>query len=360
MARRGDGAAEAAAAAASEAARVLQARQQEKAKDEPKAEPEAPVRKDEAPPRQFKRWNSEREQIMEEIRASRGEKEPKAEEPPKEEPKAEPKAETPVEAPKTEPETPAAPSVEAPAAPKMVRVKIDGEESDVPEAEVEEYGGVRPYQIAKALENRLRKQTEAHAKQMAEMTALAKQHQQSPKPPEPTDDEFIKSKIDIVRFGTPEESAAALREVMARSAKPVDPQALVSQATNQIMHDQAVRDFDKEFSDISASPMQLKLVLALRQERMDQAQGQPIDWPNFYRTIGTEVRSAFGRQSQPAKTPTATSDTPSPASEKEARKASITNLPAAAARAELPKEERPETREESLNRMRKARGLPLH
>jgi hypothetical protein len=178
--------------------------------------------------------------------------------------------------------------------------------------------------------------------------------------PQQSDEQFIAEKMDIVRFGTKEEAAKALLEIQQRGQpKALDPQAIIQQAANKIKHDQAVAEFDKEFSDVATNPLLLKLVVALRNERIKEAKG-PIDWGNFYRTIGQEVRGVAGRQSQSASAPAKTASNPSQQSEKEARKASIVNLPTAGSRAEQPKEEKPETREESLNRMRRARGQPAH
>jgi hypothetical protein len=370
MSRRSRDGAEAAAAAASEAARVLQQRGQE-AKSEPRSEPseKGPDR----PVINIAPRDEPRRKALEEIEArdlrEKGLLEPAPEvKVPENQPpptpddmlKGEKHSQPEPEAPPVEPE----PVAVAPEAPKTVRVKVDGEEFDAPQADVDEAGGIKPYQIQRASENRLKKANEALAEARRVQSEMAdwRKQQQPAKPPEPSDEEFIKSKVDVIRFGTPEESAAALREILTRSNKSVDPQAIVDQATNKIMHDQAVREFDKEFSDISANPLQLKLAVALRNERIAQAQG-PVEWSNFYRTIGNEVRSAFGRPSQSAtQTPVAvaaTSGTPSQApSEKEARKASIVNLPTAAARAELPKDSKPETREDILNQARKARGLP--
>src|SRR5687768_10538250 len=99
MSRRTRDAVDAAAAAASDAARTLQARQQEKqAAPEPKveAEPAQPKVK-EVPRKEIVRGNTDRERVMEELRASRGEKEPEAPAKPKaeakDEPTPEPKAE---------------------------------------------------------------------------------------------------------------------------------------------------------------------------------------------------------------------------------------------------------------------------
>lgn len=369
MSRRGNGAAEAAAAAASEAARALQARQQElKQTEKPEPAPEPEAKRDDAPPRRElpARGNKVREAMFDEIRASRGEKEPK-EEPapePKAEPKVEPQPENTTVAANEPTSEPVAAAPEVPEAPKTVRVKVDGEEFDAPAEEVEDAGGVKAYQILKASENRLKKANDA----LAEIRRLQAASAPKPEPEKPKEDitQFIASKMDIIRFGTPEEAAKAQIEISQRLAQPaVDPNQIISQAMAQIDHQAAVRKFDAENADLVTNPVILNAIVALRQTKMQKHQqeypGTPIDWGKFYSTIAHEVRGAFGRQSQPAALPKATGGTPSqPASEKEARKASITNLPTAAARAELPKEEKQESREESLNRMRKARGLPLH
>jgi hypothetical protein len=380
MSRRGQDQAESAAKAASEAARVLQQRgqearaaQQDSARSvEPSPEPEnhgepATIR--------VKPRNEPRRLAMEEIEArdlqTKGIVEPapapakvpdnpppptpeqmleggkfSAPEPEKPKPEAEPAAEP------------------TPAPIKTVRVKVDGEEFDAPADEVEQAGGVRPYQIQKASENRLKKAGEALAEAQryrAEIGELARQAKQPPAAPVVTDDQFIASKADAMRFGTPEEFASAMREVLQRSNKQIDQNALVTQAANMIRHDQAVAEFDKEFGDVTSNPLLLKLVVTLRNEQIPQIKG-PVDWTTFYRTIGNQVRSVAGRPSQPATTvavAAATSGTTSQSpSDREARKASIVNLPTAAARAELPKDSKPETREDILQQMRKSRGIP--
>jgi hypothetical protein len=231
-----------------------------------------------------------------------------------------------------------------------VRVKVDGEEYDVPQEEIEAYGGVKPYQIAKASENRLKKANEALAE--------AKKLQASAKTPDVTADDFLKQKIEVLRWGTPEESAKAFKEILEKQNKPIDHNMIVEMAADRIRHDDAVKAFDKEFADIGASQLHLKLVVALREERLKQ--GHPGDWGNFYRSLGNEVRAVMPKQSQPNVTQK-TQDTTSPVPEsKEERKSSIVNLPTAAAqRATLPEDPKPETRQDILNQMRKTRGLPI-
>ena len=344
-----------AAQEASEAARKLQARGQEviaekKAEVEPKVEETTNL----VPPAaKVKRGNPDREAMLDEIRAKRGEPKeetPEVEEKPEEKPveaKEPPKEEVKVE-------TPLEPEVVS-EAPKTVRVKVDGQEFDAPAEEVEAYGGVRGYQMAKAQDNRLKKTNEALA--LAQKLLAAQ-----PKPqaaPQKSDVEFIQEKMDVVRFGTKEEAAAAWIEIQQRSNKPVDQNALVSRAVSAMAQNQAVADFGKSFPEITSNPLLLKLAITMEHEEVQTAEkeGRAVDWRNLYSTIGTKIRSVVPpRQSQPQTAPKQESN-PSSLAEKEARKASnVTVIPTAAARAEHPKEEKPETREESLNRMRKARG----
>lgn len=369
MARRTSDAGAKAAEAASEAARTLQQRQQE-VRTEKAVEPPTTdgVDKSEKPPvdqdRMEKlRQNRPHTRMMDELIASRQAAEPPPDEQKVEPTVAEPKAETATEQATVEAVT------DAPAAPKTVRVKVDGEEFDAPQEDVDAAGGVAAYQRERAADNRLKKSKdlleEARKAQSQIAEFLMRQHTAAqPKKEEPTDEQFIQERIDKIRFGTPEESSAAMREVLQRNHQPINQHEIVTQATNQIRHDQAVAEFDKEFVDVAKSPILLRAVVALRNERIPQLpKGQPVDWGDFYRRIGNEVRSAVGRQSQPATPTEKTAGNTSPApSDKEARKASIVNLPTAAARAELPKEDKPGTPEEerkaAIAQMRKSRGIP--
>lgn len=362
MTRRTDRAGEEAARAASEAARTLQARGQEaKAERVERVEAVEPVqdKPTQNPDRIEKLLNARPHvQALEEIVESRLPKEEEAKAPPVEAPKAaEPAAAVEVVA-------EAAPVEVVPEAPKTVKVKVDGEEFEVAAEEVESAGGVAAYQRDRAADKRLRSANEAVAesKRLTAQLVEMLQKRQTPDVPQQTDDEFIRSKVDVIRFGTPEESAAALREVMQRGApKPVDQNAIIGQALQAVNRQQAAADFSKQFSDVIANPLLLKLAVTLEQEELGRAQktGQPIDWGNLYSRIGTQVRSVAPRGLHQSTTTPQTPSTTSPVSEKEARKASIVTIPTAAARAELPKESKPETREDILNEMKKSRGIPL-
>jgi len=380
MARRTDRQANRAAEQASEAARVLQERSVQARTDPPapaaparqkRQEPEKQERVLDLTPRNDARAAAAKEIIDRQYTPEQGYGDDFAvseDAPiPAPEPAAEPKLDA---APQQEPIPSAEPDTVTAAEPeaepvKTIRVKVDGEEFDVPEDEVNEAGGVKAYRIQRAAENRLKAANEALAKANEMRAAVADiVAKTTPSAPaQKTNAEFIAERLDKIRFGDPEESAAALQEVIAHSNPAIDPNSVVEKAIYRIKHDQAVLAFDKEFSDVVKQPLLRTLVLALREQGIKEAEAQnrQLDWDTFYRTIGTQVRSLAAGQPQPQTgTAQSTSGTPSPAtSDKEARKSSIVSLPAAAARAELPKEEKPETREDILNNARRKRGLPI-
>ncbi len=134
---------------------------------------------------------------------------------------------------------------------------------------------------------------------------------------------------------------------------------IAEMAADRIRHDDAVKSFDKEFKDIGANQMMLKLVVALRNEQLQK--GHPGDWDNFYRSLGNQVRAVMPKSGNGTTSQTPdklTTDTTSQPSDKEARKSSIVNLPTAATRAAVPEEPKQETRADTIAAMRKARGLP--
>lgn len=251
--------------------------------------------------------------------------------------------------------------------PETVRVKVDGEEFDVPKADVDAAGGLVAYQKERAAEKRLRAANEA----VAEAKKIAAQIMEAAKPKEPPapvvpDVELI----DKLRFGTPEESAAALQQLTARNR--VDPAEITQRAMANIQFNAAERQFHRDFADLAQNPLAARLVKSLKEEALQKhvQNGRPdwnaisgVDWIGFFNTMGTQIRSAFGRPHQSASTSVTTPGTTSPQSEKEARKASISNPPSTTAKAEVKAEDKPgtpeEEREAALRFMRKARGQPV-
>ena len=256
-----------------------------------------------------------------------------------------------------------------PAAPTTSKQKVDGVEYDVPLAEIEEAGSEKAWRLNKAAENRLAKSNEVVAKAQAQIAAWMQQN--APKPtPQPTAEEVLRN-LAANRFGTDEEFASNFKTAIGQLVPQIDQNQIILQATASIKRDQANAKFSKDFSDVLVNPVIKKVAGQLELEAMSPyvqngvinwAGLAQLDWETFYSTIGVQLKGAVGpRQSQPAAASAvaSASGTPSQLSEKEARKASIVNLPqAAAARAVAPAEEKPETREEALTRMRKSRGIP--
>jgi hypothetical protein len=376
MSRRNKEAAEQAAQQASEAGRILQA---QRGREEEPTEPTEP-----SGPRPEPR-NEPRRLGMQEItdrheRTMNGVETPVVADPappsPDEMLAAQHAAQQPVEVTEQPEAIPEVPPQVPPQTAETVRVKVDGEVFDVPKAEVDEAGGLIAYQKIRAAEGRVSKlqqsisETKQQQAQMLQWFQSAAQ-QQTPKP---TYDQLINQKIDVIRYGTPEESAAAMREVLetAVSANRVDPNAIEQRTLLKFSMMTAADTFRKEFADVLTNPMMATLAAVEEQKRLSTLQSLPTDWNQFYRSIGNELRALVSpkQQYQPQETQPATqtadhtsqqqpSNTSPAPSVKEARKASIVALPTAASRAELPKETKPETRDDVLNGMKKSRGIPI-
>ena len=398
MSRRTENAATQAAEEASAAARVLQERSQEaqaekretlhlpkKAEAEQKAEAKAkPEVIDNDRVRQIPRGNIHRDEMMEEIREKRGENKPnetteavenKGEVAKDAATQQEKTVDTAAEATASTEVAAAETTVETPIMVEMVKVKVDGEESQVPKAAVDAEGGIVAYQINRASERRLKQTNEALAETRRTQAALAEwAKQQKPAEPQITDDQFIATKIDAIRFGSSEESSAALREVIARANPRQDSNAIVMQATVNMQHNLAQAKYRSDYQDVFANPVLKIAAEAMERQELSKYVGQhgpdwqklsQLDWTTFYGTIGTQVRNAAGpRPHQPAQSGAAASGgNTSQLSEKEARKASIVEPPKAAAARAASKEEPTltpeEARQSSLREMRKSRGLPV-
>lgn len=260
----------------------------------------------------------------------------------------------------TEPETPKAT--------KTVKQTVDGKEYDVPAEEIEEAGGERAWRIERASKNRLEESKAALAESrraQAEAMALAqallqRSTQVQPESPKMSDIQLI----NAIRAGNEEEATAALKEWETRLRGPqIDQNAIMARTLTEVKKNAAVERFQTEFADIVGNPLLMRLAVSLDQDGMAQAYkagaiGPQFDFSDHYRRIGNQVRALLPRPSQPQQDPAAqaasTAGNPSPAtSDREARKAStIVNLPtASSARAVLPEEEKPESREETLAAM---------
>lgn len=387
MSRRSERAAQVAAEQASEAARVLQKRGQEaKAEQVEKTEPD----QEWSGGHYVKGRNPAREEAMEQIIRDRnrreGIKDEESSEDKKEEVKAEtPKKEEPVEEKAEQPEVKAEESAEpevkaeavegetepVEAKEELVLVKVNGKEYQVPKSEVDAAGGVVAYQKNRAADERLEsiKQLEKIARE--NQLAQLRQRQEEAKKRQAAQQATFLQKAqeryqqlrEIVQFGEPQQAFAAQIEMQRIVSALADNQnqrqtqfkaELKMEAASSVIADEFPEIFKDQ--DLMAFAHQIE-VSELRKRAAEVPNYTPRQWQEFYRGIGNRIRAKMGGAKPAAQTAQTTGKT-TPMSEKEARKASIVSLPSAAARAAPQKDEKPETRDDILNEMRKARGLP--
>jgi hypothetical protein len=387
VARRGSGAAEAAAAAANEAAKSFQSseaaseagrvlRAQRDKSDEAPVEPkvEAPKPESRSGPNPQSRKEDELVELhRERVREQEAELAKKAEEP-----KAEvvETPETVAAAPDTLPVTELPPSVSPVAAAPTVKVKVFGEEFDVPQAEVDEAGGLAVYQKQRAADVQFKKANEVMEQARREREQLMQfyaQHFQTQPRPQQNAQQIALRKAELLDqmlySGTTQERLAAYEEMNKLNAQPtVDADQIRQRTLLEFDIKVAANQFKTEFADVLANPDLMQLARFKEQQMMNGLRDVPSDWNVHYRKIGNELRALVSRPTQPAAGGAVTTTeqtsqqqaapTSAPTSAKEARKSSnVVSLPQAAARAPAPAEQKPKTREDILNEERRARGI---
>lgn len=275
----------------------------------------------------------------------------------------EPESETVAEA-TPEPETPAETVPETPAAPEMVTVKIDGQESQVSKAEVDSAGGVAQYQMLKASERRY-EQANREKQEMAQLLAQARQlieANQKPKEPDKTPDELIRERVTQIQLGTPEEAAQAIKDILqANTPKQLDPVALANYVSDQVAQKGAAQRFIQRNSDLLQNPYFGRVAAFMEGDKLSKS--RPSDWDAFYINLESEFRNGLGKPAITQAPSDTTQQTGQPTSgtvaDKLARKADIVNLPVAGARVQAKEEPKPLSREDRINLMRKTRGQPV-
>jgi hypothetical protein len=273
------------------------------------------------------------------------------------------------------------PSTEPVAAAPTVKVKVDGEEFEVPQSEVDEAGGVQSYRMVKAMENRLKKATdtatEARKTQEQTMQLLQSLFQQQ-RQPQVTPQQAAARKAELVEqmvYGDTQQKLAAYEELSKlNSGQQFDPQQFKQSLKVELAIQSSADKFKSEFADLISNPDILALATIKERQMLDKynMSNLPASFDTEYRKIGNELRALVGRPTQPAAEasntttgqtiPATASPQGTPTSAKEERKASnIVSLPQASARA-TPKEKEELTPDQARNKalrdMRRARGQP--
>lgn len=247
-------------------------------------------------------------------------------------------------------------------APEMVTVKIDGQESQITKSEVDEYGGVKGYQIAKAAEKRLhelneaRQTTNAHNAELARLIQLQRQPAQ-PAAPQPNPDEGLIRSVNVLR--TSENEQEVLQAVKSLTQPATIPAQQIAQLVNAQFAWKEVNTAEKAFVDrikdvlyepdgSTLNPMVYEFAKS-RDQMLRNAviqSGQfPPDPAKFYQELEADIRKRVGK-------PAVAADL----SARNAVKANIVQPRPAAGRAPAPEEAKPKTVEQLVDQQREARG----
>lgn len=215
--------------------------------------------------------------------------------------------------------------------PEMVTVKVDGNEFQLPKDKVDAEGGVEVVQMKIAAAKRLEE-----ARQIREQALKEAAPKATPAPAPQQEDEA--ALIEALRFGDEKAAVQAARKLSGQNQP--DPQTIAAIVQAEISKTNAVESFKRDFPEIVKDPYMARLALDMEQEARRNGDRRPHH--ELYQAIGKGLTEWRGKVAGSFK-------------EKQEKKASVTPIPQAKAKAVLPEEPRPPTRAEILEQERKAR-----
>lgn len=244
-------------------------------------------------------------------------------------------------------------------APRMVRVKIDGEEQEIPENDV-----IKGFQKDATASKRLEEASRIKKELDARETALAERERQivaaqaaqaikdSPTPPAPEGD-AVKEFLTAFYEGDEEKTEQALRRLTAgRPSATPEPDyksivpAVKDQVKKELEAEKAVMEFTKDYKDIIDDPYLAKVADTFFDAEIKGGKS----FSEALTTAGNNTRDWIKKYA------------PEPAStarqERLSRKESIDNLPVTSAVSGAVSKDEPETPSSIIAKMREARGLP--
>jgi hypothetical protein len=223
---------------------------------------------------------------------------------------------------------------------KMITVKVDGQEMQVPESQVIE-AGIRYVQKDKAADRRLDEAT--RLLRTAQEAATPKKEE---KPLPDMDEAELANRI---RNGTDEEAQEAMRILKGREqATPEEvAQAVEGRVLMKIDHQNAISWFQNEYKEIVSDPYLLNIAIA--EEARLRGNGDVRPFKEVYQDVGDSIRKKL--QEWKGGKPSVSTST-----SKQERKSEITNLPAASVRQQPKEQPKPKTAAQTIEDMRKARG----
>jgi hypothetical protein len=243
---------------------------------------------------------------------------------------------------------------------RMVKVKVDGEEIDVPEDEV-----IRSYQKDSAASKRLEaaaakmREVEERERALNEREAqLSRQTQAQPDStePPPSTDDAAQQFLDAMYEGEGDKAKEALKKLLPQgrqeTTQQVDVNAIVptvaQQVRAQIERDNALEKFSKDYEDIVSDPYLASVADNFLKAELDA---------NKDKTYGEALEEAGKQTRDWLKKLTPTPSTTR--SEILAKKEQIDTVPTTNATSGGIGEQKEESASETITAMRKARGLPV-
>jgi hypothetical protein len=235
--------------------------------------------------------------------------------------------------------TPATEATTEPApAERMIKVKVDGQEKEVPESWVID-AGIKAVQKESAADRRLE-----------EATLLLKSAQEAATPKKQPLPEMDEAELaNRIRMGSDEEAQEAVRILQGRDK--ATPEQIADMAEDRVMKKIEFKDavswFKSEYKDIVADPYLLNL--AISEEARMRESGDSRGYKDVYKDVG----DAISKKLVEWKGGKPTVDT---STDKRERKTNIVNLPSASARQAAPEQPKPKTTSQIIEEMRVKRG----
>lgn len=222
--------------------------------------------------------------------------------------------------------------------PETVKIKVDGEEREVPKDKVFD-AGIRAMQKESAADKRLEEATRL----LKEAETKYAQVQEKPEsPPQQWDDATVAYALE---HGNDEQKAYAVSLLRGRDL--ATPDDIVKQAEARVMDKIDFRDasqwFLDEYKDIAADPYLFQLASTAEDNLLKS--GDTRSRKEIYKAIGDDLRKWKGGITETKSL-----------EEKKEQKSNIVNLNSASVKKSAPVENKPKTTSEIIEDMRKRRG----